>query len=93
MKERKSKKSLGLAVAGVTASAAIALWQFYVFATFKTQAGITDLQGGGKHLMISIGFGLIAFIGVFFLCSSLLRYDQEKELHITTPPARRNLTL
>lgn len=93
MKQRSGKKNVGLAVLGVAAPAAIALWQFYTFVTFKTLAGAIDLQGGRKHLLFAIGFGVIAFIGAFFLSSSLLRYDEKKELHITSPPARRDLIL
>ena len=87
MNEQSSKKNLGVAILGVAAPAAVALWQFYVFVTFKSPAGAIDMQGGGKHLLLAIGFGLIAFIGAFFLASSFLRYDRKKELHITSPPA------
>jgi hypothetical protein len=92
MKKRTSKRNVLVAVAAVTAPAAIALWQFYAFVTFKT-AGAIDLQGGRHHLWWAIGFGLIAFIGAFFFASFFLRYDRSDELHITSPPSRRETIL
>lgn len=89
MNDRKSSKNVVLAVAGVLAPAAIALWQFYVFVTFKASTGAIDLQGGRKHLWLAILFAVIAFIAAFVSASFFLRYDRNEELHITSPPAPR----
>jgi hypothetical protein len=92
MKKRRNKRNGLVAVTAVTLPAVIALWQFYAFVTFKT-AGAIDLQGGRQHLWWAIGFGLIAFIAAFFFASAFLRYDKSEELHITSPPARRETIL
>jgi hypothetical protein len=89
MGKSKNKKNVLVAVTAVAAAAAVALWQFYVFVTFKTADGAIDLQGGRKHLWLAIGFALIAFISAFFLASFFLDHDSSEELHITSPPARR----
>jgi flagellar basal body-associated protein FliL len=88
MRERKRKKNVLLTVTAVAATAAVALWQFYLFVTFKTAAGAIDPQGGRNHLWWAIGFALIAFISAFFLASFFLGQDGSEELHITAPPAR-----
>jgi hypothetical protein len=69
--------------------AAIAAWQFYLFATFSTD-GAVDMQGGTIHLWVAIGIGLVTCVGVFFLISSFRRYDRRNEMHITSqgPPLR-----
>ena len=93
MKERKSRKNVVLAVAGVAAPAAIALWQFYVFVTFSASTGAIDLQGGRKHLWWAIAFAVIAFIAAFLVASFFMRYDRNEELHITSPPAPRTTSV
>lgn len=89
MRERKSRKKIVLAVTAVAIATVVALWQFYAFVTFQSAAGELDLQGGRTHLWWAIGFGLIAFIAAFFFASVFLRYNSDDELHITSPPARR----
>lgn len=93
MRERKSNKNIVLAVTAVTTATAIALWQFYTFVTFRSAAGEIDIQGGRKHLWWAIGFALIAFVAAFFFASVFLRYNRNDELHITSPPARRESIL
>lgn len=93
MRERKSNKNIVLAVTAVTTATAVALWQFYAFVTFQSAAGEIDIQGGRKHLWWAIGFGLIAFVAAFFFASSFVRYNRNDELHITSPPARRETVL
>jgi len=88
MRERKHSKNVLVAVTALAATAAVALWQFYAFVTFRTAAGAIDLQGGRTHLWLAIGFALIAFISAFFLASFFLGHDSSEELHITSPPAR-----
>jgi hypothetical protein len=81
---RKSLTNVLAAIFGVIAIATIAIWQFYLFATFTDSMGVVDMQGGILHLWLSIGIGLFACIAGFFLFSYFLRYDKENELHITS---------
>lgn len=73
-----------LSVIGLMALAAVAAWQFYVFATFKDASGAVDVQGGTLHLWLAIGITVLVCIGGFFLFSKFLRYDRRNEMHITT---------
>lgn len=93
MRERKRKKNILIVTTAVAALAAIALWQFYVFVTFKNAAGVVDIQGGSMHLWLAIGFALAACIGAFLGASFFLRYDRNDELHITAPPHRHEPVL
>jgi len=92
MKERKSKKIL-LVIIAAAAFAAVALWQFYVFVTFKDTTGVVDVQGGAMHLWLAIGFGVAAFIVALLGASSFMRYDRNDEMHITSPPIPREPAL
>jgi uncharacterized membrane protein len=74
------KKSLinGLiAGIGVTAIAAVAAWQFYLFATF-------DAQGGTYHLLLAIAAALIACIAGFIAFSISVSYNEADEIHINS---------
>jgi amino acid permease len=73
-----------LAIIGLAAMAAIAAWQFYVFATFKNASGAVDVQGGTLHLWLAIATAVLVGVGGFFLFSRLLRYDKRNEMHITS---------
>ena len=73
-----------LVVIGLTALAAIAVWQFYLFATFKDVNGAIDIQGGTLHLWVAIGIAVLVCVGGFFLFSKVLRYDKRNEMHITS---------
>jgi hypothetical protein len=85
----KSRKNILIVTTAVASIAAIALWQFFVFATFKNAAGVIDIQGGAIHLWLPMGFTLAAFIGAFLVASFFLRDDRNEELHITSPPQSR----
>ncbi len=93
MENRKSNQSVMSTVIAVAVFAAVALWQFYVFVTFKDSAGTVDIQGGATHLWWAIGFGLTAFIVAFVGASYFLRYDRHDEIHITSPPSPRGAFL
>jgi len=93
MRQRKSKKNILMVVTAVAVLAAIELWQLYVFVTFKEGAGIVDVQGGSIHLWSAIIFGLTACIAALFGASFFLRYDRNDEMHITSPPNRRESVL
>ena len=80
------KKSLTriLATIGLAALAAIAAWQFYLFAAFRDASGAHDLQGGTLHLWLAIGIAVIVCIGGFLLFSRFLHHDTRDEMHITS---------
>jgi hypothetical protein len=80
---RKSLTNVLAAVVGVIAIAAVAVWQFYMFVTFKTSHGVVDVQGGAVHLWLAIGAALIACLAGVLVFSVFLRYDKNNELHIT----------
>jgi hypothetical protein len=87
MSHRKSQKSVLSSVIAVMSLAAVAVWQFYVFVTFKDTTGIVDVQGGRLHLWWAIGFGLMACIAAILSFSIFLRYDRSDEMHITSQPS------
>ena len=62
--------------------AAIAVWQFYLFATFKDSQGVVDLQGGTLHLWLAIGASLAACACAFF--GIFGRINKAEEFHITS---------
>ena len=74
-----------MAVISLAVLAAAAAWQFYLFAIFKDAKGVAAGDGGTVHLWLAIGIALIVCVGGFFLFSRLLRYDQQNEMHITSP--------
>ena len=82
--DQRSKVIKTLSVVGLMALAAVAAWQFYVFATFKDASGAVDVQGGTLHLWLAISITVLVCVGGFFLFSKLLRYDKRNEMHITT---------
>lgn len=83
MRIRKSLTNVLAAVVGVIAIAAVAVWQFYLFVTFRTSQGVMDLQGGTIHLWLAIGGAMLACLAGFLVFSVFLRYDKNNELHIT----------
>lgn len=93
MKEPKRKRNLLIMVTAVAALATIALWQFYVFATFRNANGQVEIQGGSMHLWLAFGFALIACMAAIFGASFLLRYDRNDEMHITSAPHRHEPVL
>jgi Kef-type K+ transport system membrane component KefB len=84
MNLKKSPTNVLAAVVGVMSIAAIAVWQFYLFVTFKNTQGIVDVQGGTQHLWWAIGAALIACLAGFLLFSVFVRYDKDNEIHITS---------
>jgi RNase P/RNase MRP subunit POP5 len=80
---RKSLTNVLASVAGVLAIASVAVWQFYLFLTFKTSHGVVEVQRGAIHLWLAIGAVLIACLAGFLVFSVFLRYDKNDELHIT----------
>lgn len=83
MNIRKSPTNVLAAVVGLMALAVIAIWQFYLFVTFKDTQGLFDAQGGTYHLWWAIGAGFVACLTGFLVFSAFTRYDKTDELHIT----------
>src|SRR5712691_4271671 len=69
MSRKKSRNNLLFAIIAVMSIGVIAVWQFYMFVTFKNTNGMVDVQGGIQHLWWAIGFGLLGFTAavLFFL--------------------------
>jgi hypothetical protein len=87
MREQRARKSLLPALIAVISLAAVAVWQFYAFVTFKDETGLVDVQGGRLHLWVAVGLGLIACIATFLILSVLVRHDRSDEMHITSQPS------
>ena len=92
MSRKKSRNNLLFAIIAVMSIGVIAVWQFYMFVTFKNTNGIVDVQGGIQHLWWAIGFGLLACTAAVLFFSVFLRYDSSDEMHITSPPPRGSLS-
>ena len=80
------KSPTNVLAAGITLAsiAAIAIWQFYLFVTFKNPQGLVDVQGGTHHLWWAIGLALTACLAGVFVFSVFVRYDENNEMHITS---------
>ena len=80
----KNLKNVMASIAGLVVVAAIGVWQFYEYVTFKDAAASAD--GGGIHLLLAIVMAVFAcFIG-FLVFSIFLRHDTDDDLHITFAP-------
>ena len=78
---RKSLTSTMLWVIGLL-SAAIALWQFYLFVVFRNSRGVLDAQGGSFNLWLAIGAAVVACVCV---CLGIFgRINRTEEFHITS---------
>ena len=75
---RKNLKNVMGSIVGVIVVAAIAVWQFYLFATFS------GAQGGNSHLWWAIAMSVLAFGTAFLVLSIFVRHDTDDDLHITT---------
>lgn len=77
----KNSGNILLGITGV-ALAAIATWQFYLFAAFRNSAGFLETEGGTLHLWLAIGAAVLtclcAFMGFF------RQINQPEELHINS---------
>jgi hypothetical protein len=74
---RKNMKNVAGSVVGVVVVAAIAVWQFYLFATFK------GVDGGTGHLWFAIAMAILASGAAFLVFSMFVRHDTDDDLHIT----------
>lgn len=83
---RKNFKNMLGAIVGVIVVSAIAVWQFYLFVTFQSAAGVPDGQGGTGHLWWAIIMALLACAAAFLVFSVFVRHDTDDDLHITSVP-------
>lgn len=81
---KKNLTNVVASIIGVILIVAIAVWQFYLFVTFKNSNGIVDLQGGTHHLWWAILMTVLACVVGFAVFSIFLRYDRDDEMHITS---------
>ena len=79
-----------LTIIGLTGLAAIAAWNFHLFATLKDANGSGDVQGGMPHFWLAIGVTVLVWIGGFFFFSAVLRYDRRNEMYITSADQQRD---
>lgn len=63
-------------------SAAIALWQFYLFVVFRDSQGLLDVQGGTLNLWLAVGATVTACLCVFL--GIFRRINKTEEFHITS---------
>ena len=77
---RKNMKNVAGSIIGVVVVASIAIWQFYLFVTFK------NVQGGTSHLWWAIAMAVLACGAAFLVFSVFVRHDTEDDLHITSTP-------
>jgi amino acid permease len=81
--KKNSAKVIG-SIAVVLLSAALAIWQFYLFVTLRDENGVIDVQGGTRHLWWAIGLALFACVASFLVFTAYAQYDRDDDLHITS---------
>ena len=81
---KKSLTNVLSAVVVVMALVAVAVWQFYLFISFKNALGGAGMLGGTHHLWLGFGAALIAFIAGLFLFSVLVRNKRKDDLNIAS---------
>ena len=62
-------------------AAAVAVWQFMAFATFRDARGMQDMWAGTSHLWLAIGAAIVAIAAV--VVAYARRPHVEEEIHIT----------
>ena len=81
---RKNSAKVFGSLLAVLLVASIALWQFYLFVTFKDASGLLDTQGGTHHLWWAIATALLACLASFVIFSAFVQHDRDDDLHITS---------
>jgi len=86
----KNLKNVVGSILGVLVVAAIAIWQFYLFATFES--GNLGNGQGTTHLWWAIALAILASGAAFLVFSVFLRHDADDDLHITSAPRARRIS-
>lgn len=81
---KKSPLTMIASVGVVALLAAVAAWQFYLFASFRDARGISDAQNATGHLWVAICTALVACVAGIFVFSMFVRYDRANEMHIAS---------
>ena len=81
---KKSMTNGWIATVVVATLAVIAVWQFYLFATFKNSQGVFDAGGGMIHLWLAIGAAVVACAAGFFAFSVSVGHNEADDMHITS---------
>lgn len=79
----KKVRGLKTTIVAVFVLVITAIWQFYLFVSFRGSNGLFESQGGYGHLWGAIFATLLAIVGAFFIFLVFQRRDREDELHIT----------
>jgi hypothetical protein len=79
---KKSMTNGWIATAVVAAVAVIAVWQFYLFATFRNSQGAFDAAGGTVHLWLALGAA--ACVAGFIAFSVSVGHDEADDMHINS---------
>ncbi len=82
----KNLKNVVASIVGLVVVAAIGLWQFYAYVTFKDPNGVLNIEGGTIHLLLAIVMAVFACLVGFLVFSIFLRHDSTNDLHITFAP-------
>jgi CDP-diglyceride synthetase len=88
----KNLKNVVGSIAGFVVVAAIAIWQFYAYVTFKDAKGLLNAEGGTMHLLLAIVMAVFACLVGFLVFSIFLRHDTDDDLHITFAPVPNHLS-
>jgi hypothetical protein len=88
----KNLKNVVGSIAGLIVVAAIGIWQFYAYVTFKDLNGVINAEGGTIHLLLAIVMAVFACLMAFLVFSIFLRHDTDDDLHITFAPAPNHLS-
>jgi heme exporter protein D len=63
------------------AAAIFAIYEYYLFATYKGTTGTFDMQGGQSHLWLAIAATVVALAcGIIYFVRHV---NKEEEIHIT----------
>lgn len=81
---KKSMTNGWIATAAVAALAVVAVWQFYIFATFRNSQGVFDAGGGMTHLWLAIGAAVVACAAGFIAFSVSVGYNEANDMHINS---------
>ncbi len=81
---KKSMTNGWIATAVVAAVAVVAIWQFYLFATFRNSQGVFDAGGGTVHLWLALGAAAVACVAGFLAFSVSVGHNEADDMHINS---------